>query len=184
MGKRGPKPGTSNKFTDDEIETCLAVMAGTSGNIFQSVQILHERHEIDINPGTLREWRTSRAKRYDEIREEVRPMLEKRLVGNLLDIATIASDAERAAVNLAHRRLLAGLEDDPSRAAANLSRVVQSSTDKMLALQGRPTQIRETRGVGEILSGLVAMGILQPPEEPKAIDATAEEDDEGEDEAA
>lgn len=182
MGKRGAPKGVSNKFTDAEIETSLAVLAGVSGNIAQATQVLHDRHGITINPSTLRVWRSERAERFEEIREEVRPTLEKRLVSNLLDIATIASDAERAALLLSHRRLLAGIEDDPARAAANLSRVVQSSTDKMLALQGRPTQIRESRGVGEILSGLVAMGILQPPEEPKAIDATAE--DEGEDEAA
>jgi hypothetical protein len=171
----------SSKYTLKEIDTALTVVASLSGNYTRAAKVLREEHGMSVRHTTLSLWRRDTyADRYEDIREQLRPQIEKQLVDSLLDIATLATDAEREAIALAQRRLKTGEEDDPARAAANFARVVQSSTDKMLALQGRPSHISETRGVAEILSGLVAMGVLEPPdkpEEPKEISEAVVVDD-------
>ena len=76
------------------------------------------------------------------------------------------------AVEAARGRLESGKDEDPGRTAANLARVAQSATDKRLSLQGRPTQITETRDLGAILRSLAAKGIIQVPDEPAQIEAS------------
>src|ERR1035437_2218973 len=71
------------------------------------------------------------------------------------------------------REKYSGEEQDPSRAAANASRVAQASVDKLLSITGRPSKIVETRNVQEVLRSLAAKGVIAIPEaEEAAVELT------------
>ena len=102
--------------------------------------------------------------------------LEGQLVHEYRDVARQAVEVQRLALDHAKSRLEAGKDQDPGRTAANVARVTQLMTDKMLSLSGRPTSIREDRNVEEVLRSLAAKGIIEIPgedvvEEPKEIEA-------------
>ena len=164
-------------YSPEVVQTALVVLAAVNGNATRASYALSHQKGIRVHPATLRHWsKISHADRYLEIREAASAHLEQRLAQDLLDVAMIATDAERSAVELAQRRIQSGKEDDPARAAANLSRVSQSAIDKMLGLTGRPVHSNENQDVEALLRGLVSIGVLKAPDEPKPIDATVEED--------
>jgi hypothetical protein len=55
---------------------------------------------------------------------------------------------ERRLLDETERQLATGKMNDPSRAAANISKVKQTAIDKLLALTGRPTTITQHAGRG------------------------------------
>jgi hypothetical protein len=168
-------------YSQEVVQTGLTALAAVNGNAPRATRALAHSKGIRIDPTTLRYWaKVVYPERYQEIREAVAPHLEQRLAQDLLDVAMIATSAQRIAVEAAERRLQADKEDDPARAAANLSKVGHAAIERMLGLTGRPVNAKESTDVEGLLRGLVAVGILKPPDEPKQVEATVEEDDGGE----
>lgn len=160
-----PEHGKHNPFTAEEIETCLFALVAWAGNSKAAADYLKSEKGINISQPTLHSWKSGRHSiRYDEIREKHSQEMEARLAHEMRDVAMLATDAARTAVTIAKANLESGSEKDPARASANLIRVAQSSTDKLLSLTGRPSQITESRNVGEILRSLAAKGVIQIPE--------------------
>ncbi len=150
--------------SQEEITTCLFALTAWAGNSRRAAKFLESEKGIKIHQSTLEGWKQSHGDEYDKIREDYSAQLEGTLANEFRDVARLAVEAQRLAVETAMTQLANGRDQDPARSAANLARVSQSSTDKLLALTGRPTQITETRDVSQILRSLAARGVLELPE--------------------
>jgi len=159
-----------NPFTAEEKERGLMAMIAWAGNAAAAARML-KAEGLDINHSTLNGWKHSNAIRYDELREKHSASMEASLAHEMRDVAALASQATRLAIQKATDKLEANREDDPARAAANLARVSQSATDKLMTLTSRPVQITETRNVGEILRSLAAKGVIQIPVEAESVES-------------
>lgn len=158
--------------TEEEITAGLLAMIAWAGNASAASSALEAEKGIKISSSTLSGWvRGAHALRYQEMREKYADQLEAQLIGDYRDLVKHALEAEGLAIEKARDRLHAGRDEDPGRTAANLARVAQANTDKMLSLSGRPTSIREDRNVEEILRSLAAKGVIQLPEPPVEIEA-------------
>jgi hypothetical protein len=152
----------------------MAVVAW-AGNHSAASRALKDQN-IDLTPTTLSLWtRETYAARFQEMREKYSEQLEQQLIHEYRDVARLAVDVQRLALDKATTRLERGDDGDPGRTAANAARVAQAMTDKMLSLSGRPTSIREDRNLNEIMRSLVAKGILQMPDEPAELPAAVVE---------
>ena len=100
--------------------------------------------------------------------DELAQVKEGVFANDVLDNAARAMLVIGLAVKKTQELLESGLVADPARVARDLSQVVAQSTDKRLAVQGRPTQITEHRDVGEIVRALEAMKVVQVIEGKKA----------------
>lgn len=156
--------------TEEEVNTILVALAAWGGQINPASKYLKAEKGIAISPATLKDWKTRYGERYDRLREQNSASAEGTLAHEMREVALLAVGAERLAVEKTVERLESGEETDTARAAANLSRVAQSSVDKLMSLTGRPTQITETRDAFEIMRKLVQMGVLQAPDEPTQIE--------------
>jgi hypothetical protein len=157
-------------YTQAEIDDALTALIAYAGNAKGACEFLERENKRTPSPPTLLGWsRTRHWERYEQLRETVAAGREKSLEHAFLDASIRAGDTIMLAIDEAHRRLKEGLDQDPSRTAANLARVQQTSTDKRLALQGRPTRIVENRDVGEILRSLMAKGVIEIPDEPAQL---------------
>lgn len=139
-------------------------MIAWAGNASAASRML-KSEGLEVGPQTLRSWKMTHAIRYDELREKHSASMEANLAHEMRDVAALATQATRLAIQKATDKLEENREDDPARAAANLARVSQSATDKLMTLTSRPVQITETRNVGEILRSLAAKGVIQIPVE-------------------
>ena len=159
-----PPKGTSS-FTEEEITSGLMAVIAWAGNAHAASRYLKAEKGLSISPATLYSWKTTHVVRYDELRDKYAGQLEANLANEMRDVARLAMDVQRVALEKTKVRLDAGEDNDPARSAANAATVAQKMTDKLLSLTGRPTQITETRNLDEILRSLAARKIIQIPEE-------------------
>lgn len=161
-----PRP---DGYTEEQYVRGLTAVVMCAGKYRQASRQLAEEG-LDVPAQSLAYWCTVRFRdRYLEIRDKYAAELEGGLIHDMRDLAIQGIAAQRLAIEKAHERLENDDSDDPARDAAALSRVVQTNTDKMLALSGRPTSIRQDlRNPEEILRGLIAKfpGLIElPPED-------------------
>lgn len=167
MGPKGFVP-----FTQAEIDDALTALIAHAGRPTTAVKWLKAEGKRAPSPPTLQKWaRIDYWERYEELREKLAPVREEQLANDYLDAASHAIDVTRLAVEKAETKLKAGKDEDPAKSAASLARVSQSMIEKRLTLQGRPTRITETIDVEARVRKLVAMGVLQLPEEQAQIEA-------------
>lgn len=164
--------GPQRPFTQPELDECLTALVAFAGNARLACEYLEAEGKRAPHHSTLGSWaRTKHWERYQQLRAQWADKVEDAVTHDMRDAARASLEVARLAVEKARDRLEANKDEDPARTAANLSRVAQSSTDKYLALTGRPSSITETRSnPDEILRSLVSMGVLQAP-----VDSDAEE---------
>lgn len=163
-------------FTEQEITTALMAVVAWAGNCTAAARSLEAKGELHISPVTLNSWtKEVHADRYQEMREKYAHQLEQQAVADMRDVVKLSLDAQRLALEKTMERLESGKDQDPSRTAANTATVADKMTAKMLAMTGRPTQIREDRNMQEVMRSLVAMGVLSLPAAPEATDGTAKD---------
>lgn len=157
---------TGVRFNEEQIARGLTAVVVCAGNFAAASRFL-ENEGLTVKPMTLRGWCQQRyPERYAELRERYAAELETHLIHDMRDLAVQGMEIQRLALDKTYERLVSGRDDDPSKTAANVSRVVQTNVDKMLAVSGRPTSIREDRNLGEVLRSLAAKGIIElPPED-------------------
>lgn len=173
------REGGPEGFTQEQIDDALTALIAYAGNATAAHEYLEAEGKRAPTPQTLRKWsRTVHWQRYEELRDQFAGKREATLVHNYLDASLRATEAMNLAVDKAKGKLEAGADNDPARTAANLAMVARSATDKRLALQGRPTQIHETRDLGAILRSLAAKGVISVPDEPAQITEGVEGGDE------
>lgn len=165
------------QYTQDEIDNALAMLIAYAGNVKAAITELKEQGVKYPSPATLTQWaRVTHWERYEALREKFDEKREGKLTHDMFDVSHRATEGAALAVEKAIEKLEAGKDDDPGKTAANLASVGQRMTDKGLALSGRPSRITESRDAAEILRRLVAMGVLQAPEEPKELEGALAED--------
>ena len=150
--------------TEADITTGLMAMIAWGGNALAASRSLKAQGKMNIAAPTLTSWAKERyPQRYQELREKYAPQLEAQLAHEFRDVAMLAVEVERLALEKAKTRLKAGDDMDPSRTAANSATVADKMSSKLLALTGRPTSIREDRSAEEIIRRLVQSGIIALP---------------------
>lgn len=160
-----------SSLSDDpaRVEIGLKALIRTGGRAKSAEKYL-EDEGVRIPAYMLHKWKISHAAEYDALRETHAAEIEAHLAHDWRDNARLAVDGSALAVEAAIENLESGKDSDPARTAANLAKVAQSSTDKLLALTGRPTQITETRNAGEIIRKLVQLGVVKVPDDPLEIE--------------
>lgn len=162
------------RYNEEQITTGLMALIAWAGNANAAARFLRAEKGLKVAPGTLSNWRDRDLARFDEMREKYAGELEGNLAHEFRDVARLAVEVQRELIEATRKRLKKGEEADPARAAANLMRVAQGSTDKLMTITGRPQEIKETRNLGEILRSLVARGVVQLPPEMTALEAKSD----------
>ena len=159
--------GIHNPYTEAEITEGLMALIAWAGNASAAARSLEAQGKMTVNPATLHAWaREKHSDRYEELRSKYAEQLEGQLVHEYRDVARLAVEVQREALDQALTRLKGGKDQDPSRTAANAATVADKMTRNTLALSGRPTSIREDRNLNEVLRSLAAKGIIDlPPED-------------------
>ena len=165
---------------NEAVENGLLAIVASNGKCRKAERLLQSRGVHNINAKQLYVWKQEHQARYEELREQHAPDMEKRLTSGLRDTSMLASEAMQEAVSQALKRLEKGDDKDPAKTAALLASTSDKALRNMLALQGRPTSISENRGIEASLRWLVANGILRAPEEPgqlqeATVEATSEQ---------
>jgi hypothetical protein len=152
------------RFTQKQIETALMALIAVTGNAEVAARNIASEEDFTVRAETLRKWKLKYSIRYDELREQYAAQMEASLAHEFRDRAMEATQAVRLAMEKSTERLESGEDHDPARSAANLSKVAQSSVDKLMTLTQRPQTITENRNIGEIVRSLAAIGVIHIPE--------------------
>ena len=172
------RTGTGTARTEEEITTILMALVAWAGQVSPAANYLKAEKGIAIAPATLTDWKVRYGERLDDMRDKYAGQLEGNLAHEMRDVARLAVDVERLALERAKSRLEAGKDDDPGKTAANVARVKQVNVDKLMTLTGRPKEYTavDGRSLEEKLRKLVAMGVLQAPDEPKELEGALVEE--------
>ena len=127
----------------------------------QAVVYLRDYHDKTTTPAVLEGFRRARPEQYETVRRQLAPRLEQELADGLLDNARLAAAATGLAIERSTQLLESGKCVDPSRVARDLADVQAKSIDKRLALEGRPSQVVETRNASEIIRALEGMKVVK-----------------------
>ena len=159
-------------FPDELVTAGLAAVLCTTTYAGASDLLAEQGHQISGR--TLERWcKDTHVVRFEKLREEWAPRIEASLANDLLGNARLAAETERLAIEAAREELIDGTAKEPSKIARDLSQVKAQSVDKRLALQGRPTDIKENRDISEIVRALVGMNVASIAAPVDVADATA-----------
>lgn len=162
---------TPRDYTLAEQQAGLIALAAHAGQAGPASRAL-KGQGVDIGESTLRSWKDSKRKEYDELRERYGRHLEQEIVRSMREAVAYTQGVILKAVVAAEKRLDDGRDIDPSKTAAALSRVVGTEADKLLAFTGRPINPTSDRSPDQIIAALKARGLLGAG--PTPADAEAE----------
>lgn len=143
-----------------DVDLALATMAACS-TLEEASKHLKKEHGLTINPKKLEVFKRMHLEEYEKLRNELAPLREQTFANDMLDVASMATQVEQAAVARTMTLLGEGRIADPSKVARDLADVKAKNTDKRLAIQGRPTSIVEKRSVEDIWGQLEKMGVVE-----------------------
>lgn len=166
-------PGTKFLSHKDEktLEIALTAVAAHP-TLSQAVTYLKETYNIVTTEPVLKAHISRRREELERMREQIAPRVEAIRANDMLDNIGLATELERLAMESLKDRLEKGWVKDPARVVRDLADVKAKNVDKRLAVQGRPTQIVETRKVGEIVKALEGLGVAKRVD----VESTAVED--------
>lgn len=127
-------------------------------------EYLQAEHGLTAVPSKLTTMARYRSQQYEELRDKIAPLKENSLTNNLRDNALYASEVTKVAMEQLLERLQLGRAPakDLGKIARDIADVQSKSVDKMMTLEGRPTQIVETRNPAEIIRALERKGVMRP----------------------
>jgi predicted transcriptional regulator len=125
-----------------------------------AVEQLKEQHGITTTARALEVFKSHHLEEYEKLRNQLAPLREQSFANDMLDVASMATQVEQAAIAKTMELLEAGRIADPSKVARDLADVKAKNTDKRLAIQGRPTSIIAKRSVEDIWDQLEDMGVV------------------------
>jgi len=153
--------GGRNKYTDEEVERGLQVLALHVGNSRRAAKALEQQgHRIPDR--TLDEWRrNTHPERYSEICAERAPQVADRIAAQMEQYVTEAGEVQRHSLHMLKDRL----DKEELQEAATLGKINQSlgipigiATQRSSELRGRPTVIHEHRSAEQLLEGMKRRG--------------------------
>ena len=107
--------------------------------------------EVGVPRRTISDWRRRYAQRFYELSELHRASAEKAIIAKFREAGHKAADAIHEAIDLEHERIKTGEVKDAAASARNLATAAGISVDKMLVLDGRPTEITKDATVEQLL---------------------------------
>jgi hypothetical protein len=143
-----------------DVDLTLATMAACP-TLEVAVEHLKDQHGITTTTKNLEVFKRLHLEDYEKMRNQLAPLREQTFANDMLDVATMATQVEQAAVERTMDLLAKGKIADPSKVARDLADVKAKNTDKRLAIQGRPTTIVEKRSVEDIWQQLEKMGVVE-----------------------
>lgn len=153
-----------------EREQAMSVLVGLAGDTVTASKVLEDQYAIFVTPDALTAWRNGECRAlYENLQERYAGQLEDALVREAREVAGRAMVLERRLLDETEKQLASGRMGDPSRAAANVSKVKDTAINKLLALTGRPSAITQSQDAAQIIRALEGKGVLVPIEAP--IDA-------------
>ncbi len=176
------EPIAHGKFSPTEVDTGLLAVA-TLGSTTRAARHLRSIG-LKVSESNLRRWRSIYPKRFAAIARRHAPEVEQAMITQARDAALNAGVGVSEAIDLERERIKRGEVKDSSAVAQRLAIAQGISVDKMLVLEGRPTQIvnhqRDAvdimRSLSEIAPGLVKGGWVDStateesdPEEPPQL---------------
>jgi hypothetical protein len=159
------------KYTMQDVELALQVLALNGGNASKASNILEEQHSFNVPGQVLRRWATIKfTNRYNTIQHELRNTISQDLASKLTANAQRSADITET--------LLDSLADevdelDPlekARVAKDVSHVGNNSLDKSMLLRGQPTDISVAMSPEDIVAELERMSVKVDNEEPQTED--------------
>jgi hypothetical protein len=169
------------RFSEREIRQVLTCVVAWSGNVTAAIRQLREDEDFERVPDspTIHRWiRVDHVDLYDSIREQSLEQMERDLADRYRGVAAQAIEATELGVQVASEQLRAREDRDPARSAANLATVADRTLRNYSLLEGKPTVIRENRGLPEAMRALIDMGVLIPHAQPEIPEAVLEESEE------
>lgn len=153
----------ASPYTEAEITRILTCVVAWCGNVSAAVRQLEEEGGEVPREATVRGWmRNQHAELYNSIREQSLAEQERDLSDRYRGVAAQALAGAELGVQKATRMLEADQDKDPSRTAANLATVADKTLRNNMILEGRPTSIKQDKGLPELLRSLISSGILVP----------------------
>jgi|GEM_PF-4573562 len=148
-------------YTDQEVDAGLTAYAICSGRHERAAALLKKETGFEVPAETIRGWaRRTHPDRYERIREEVAPKLQRQMADTHQALADMAATMEAEAVEKLQRRIQQGdVEDkDLANIFKNAAIAAGIHTEKAELLNGRPTSRRE-RSADEVLRSLEGKGL-------------------------
>ena len=177
MATRAPKADALKRVEAKQAEQSMVTLASLSGNAMIAAQVLEEEHAIFTSADELQMMRVGKYREmYERLQEEMGAHLEEMMIREAREVANRALVLERKLLDATEQQLANNKMLDPARAAAHVSKVKQTSIDKMLALTGRPTKITASQDAATIIRALEGKGVLVPIEAPSIVDGDVVED--------
>ena len=162
---------TARDYDEETVERALMLLVHNDFAVTQTCRDLKQQG-INLPTKTLSDWKRRYPNRLRFYALEAAPQIEEQLVQKQRAVASAAIDASMEAVEKEREKIMRGDVRDYAASARNLATVSAISTDKMLALTGRPNTIVGTEKKPEaILAELQKLA-------PQIIEGTAEEVDE------
>lgn len=142
----------NSPYTDEDIERGLTALAMAGDNSLRAA-------EASAFPSsTLRAWRQRHAERYEEIRTQRAPEIDRLIVAEQRQVAVQAAQATLQAIELGRQQLAEGKVKDAAAAARNFATTTAIAIDKTALMEGRPTQRIERVTTDEALAWAEAQG--------------------------
>jgi hypothetical protein len=148
-------------YTDQEVDAGLTAYAICSGRHERAAALLKKETGFEVPPETIRGWaRRTHPDRYERIREEVAPKLQRQMADTHQGLADMAAEMETEAVERLRKEMQSGEVEarDLSTIFKNAAIASGIHTEKAELLNGRPTSRRE-RSADEVLRSLEGKGL-------------------------
>jgi hypothetical protein len=148
-------------YTDQEVDAGLTAFAICSGRHERAAELLKRETGFEVPAETIRGWaRRTHPERYQRIREEVAPKLQRQMADTHQALADMAAEMETEAVERLRTEMKSGEVEarDLSGIFKNAAIAAGIHTEKAELLNGRPTSRRE-RSAEEVLRSLKSKGL-------------------------
>lgn len=150
-----PIKGLRNGRTPADVIRGLSVLASCHGSAVKATKVLQERGE-EIDNETLTAWRRRYPIRYADLHDKISRDLEEAGIRHGRESILKLHEAEDLALEKTVEALKENKVRDPAGTLQRLATTRGITTDKLMTLTGRPTQITENRSVDEIIRALRA----------------------------
>ena len=159
------RPGS--RATVEQVECGLTMLALSSGQARRASRELVAQG-YNVGESTLRSWRDMYPERYTQLREKEAPALAARIAEGRESLIVRGLEIKHELMDrLAGNTTEIPIKDVP-KSLKDLGIFTAIEDDKLRLQRGEPTQITETRDIGEIIRSLKSKGV-------EFIDAEAEE---------
>lgn len=164
--------GVTIRYAEDEVNLALRLLALNGGSYKPTVDQLASEG-LQMTRETLRHWRDNAfPRRYYELRRELGRDVGEELAGRAFERAMQADQAEQEYIDKAIEKMDRVPPAHLAKSALALAQAKALNVQNSQLLRDRPTEIRETRGVDDLIGTLERLKVVKKPE---VIDVDSEE---------